>query len=174
MDEIIRAVRDCPSGALSYGVDGVEARDYADWHDIREPRIEVTKDGPYRVTGKIPLIGADGHPVARNEGSSLEHYALCRCGHSLNKPFCSGMHWFVDFTDPVPPRGYEPTLFEWAGGLRALTRMTRMLYDKHVPGDPLLALKIRRHAAGPATVPRGWLRALGGPARTQERAARGR
>ena len=27
MDEIIRAVRDCPSGALSYAIDGVEARD---------------------------------------------------------------------------------------------------------------------------------------------------
>ena len=27
MDEIIRAVRDCPSGALSYALDGVEARD---------------------------------------------------------------------------------------------------------------------------------------------------
>ena len=26
MDEIVRAVRDCPSGALSYGIDGVEAR----------------------------------------------------------------------------------------------------------------------------------------------------
>ena len=30
MDEIIRAVRDCPSGALSYAIDGTEARGQAD------------------------------------------------------------------------------------------------------------------------------------------------
>jgi truncated hemoglobin YjbI len=34
---------------------------------------------------------------------------------------------------------YEPTLFEWAGGLPALTRMTRIFYGKYVPEDPLLA-----------------------------------
>jgi truncated hemoglobin YjbI len=33
----------------------------------------------------------------------------------------------------------EPTIFEWAGGLPALTRMTRLFYGKHVAGDPLLA-----------------------------------
>ena len=54
MDEIIRAVRDCPSGALSYAIDGVEARDEVDYHGRREPMIEVTKDGPYRVTGRDP------------------------------------------------------------------------------------------------------------------------
>src|SRR5581483_9231503 len=47
MDEIIRAVRDCPSGALSYAIDGVEARDEVDRHATREPGIEVSRDGPY-------------------------------------------------------------------------------------------------------------------------------
>jgi truncated hemoglobin YjbI len=49
------------------------------------------------------------------------------------------MHWYVNFRDPVRPPGAEPTLFEWAGGLPALTRMTRLLYEKHVPADDLLA-----------------------------------
>jgi len=80
-----------------------------------------------------------GEPVERAAGSSLEHYALCRCGHSQNKPFCSGMHWYIDFSDPVLDGGREPTLFEWCGGLPALTRMTRIFYEKHVPEDPLLA-----------------------------------
>jgi CDGSH-type Zn-finger protein len=147
MDELIRAVRDCPSGALGLALDGVEARDLADWHGTREPAIEITQDGPYRVTGGIPLssaaeTGAPGAAAAeadvpRAAGASREHYALCRCGHSQNKPFCSGMHWYVGFRDPVRPG--EPTLFEWAGGLPALTRMTRLLYDKHVPADDLLA-----------------------------------
>ena len=139
MDELVRAVRDCPSGALSLAFDRVEARDLVDRHDTREQAIEITQDGPYRVTGGLPLTDASGAGVPRAAGSSREHYALCRCGHSQNKPFCSGMHWYVDFRDPVPPPGAEPTLFEWAGGLPALTRMTRLLYERHVPADDLLA-----------------------------------
>jgi CDGSH-type Zn-finger protein len=137
LDELVRAVRDCPSGALSLGFDGEEARDLADWHGTRERAIEVTQDGPYRVTGAIPLTDTGGADVSRAAGSSREHYALCRCGHSQNKPFCSGMHWYVDFRDPARPA--DPSLFEWAGGLPALTRMTRLLYEKHVPADGLLA-----------------------------------
>ena len=139
MDEIIRAVRDCPSGALSYAIDGHEARSQVDYGSTREPAIEVSKDGPYRITGAIPLVDADGEDVRRNHGASHEHYALCRCGHSQNKPFCSGMHWYVDFKDPIPDPDHEPTIFDWAGGLPALTRMTRIFYEKYVPQDPLLA-----------------------------------
>jgi CDGSH-type Zn-finger protein/truncated hemoglobin YjbI len=139
MDELVRAVRACPSGALSLAFDGVEARDLTDWHGVREQAVEITQDGPYRITGGLPLTDAAGADVSRAAGSSREHYALCRCGHSQNKPFCSGMHWYIDFRDPVPRAGAEPTLFEWAGGLPALTRLTRLLYDKHVPADDLLA-----------------------------------
>ena len=139
MDELVRAVRDCPSGALSLAFDRVEARDLVDWHDTREQAIEITQDGPYRVTGRLPLTDASGADVPRAAGSSREHYALCRCGHSQNKPFCSGMHWYVEFRDPVRPPGAEPTLFEWVGGLPALTRLTRLLYERHVPADDLLA-----------------------------------
>ena len=139
MDEIVRAVRDCPSGALSLAFDGHEERDLADGHNRREPAIEITADGPYRVTGRVALVDAGGGDVARAEGSSREHYALCRCGHSQNKPFCSGMHWYVGFTDPERVPGREPSLFEWAGGVGALTRMTRLLYEKLVPADTLLA-----------------------------------
>jgi CDGSH-type Zn-finger protein/truncated hemoglobin YjbI len=139
MDEIIRAVRDCPSGALSYAIDGVEAREEVDRHRRRAPSIEVSRDGPYRITGTVGLIAGDGAQESLPEGASREHYALCRCGHSQNKPFCSGMHWYVEFEDPVPDPDAEPTIFEWAGGLPALTRMTRIFYEKYVPEDPLLA-----------------------------------
>ena len=98
MDEIIRAVRACPSGALSYAFDGREAREQVD--QDRPPAIEVSRDGPYRVTGGIPLKDWQGNDEPRNQGASLEHYSLCRCGHSQNKPFCSGMHWYVNFHDP--------------------------------------------------------------------------
>jgi CDGSH-type Zn-finger protein/truncated hemoglobin YjbI len=165
LDEIIRAVRDCPSGALSYAIDGAEARGQVDWGGTREPAIEVTKDGPYRITGGIVLTGADDAPKPRAAGSSLEHYALCRCGHSQNKPFCSGMHWYVGFADPVPEPGTEPILFEWAGGLPALTRMTRRLYEKLVPADPLLSAAFACMSPDQPNLLAGWLAAaLGSPA----------
>jgi CDGSH-type Zn-finger protein/truncated hemoglobin YjbI/ferredoxin len=136
MDDIIRAVRACPSGALSFAVEGREARDQVD--AVRAPAVEISKDGPYRVTGGIPLVDEDGAPVGRNADASLEHYSLCRCGQSQNKPFCSGMHWYVGFQDPVVDPNHNPTLFEWAGGLPALLRVTRIFYSKYVPEDPLI------------------------------------
>ena len=163
MDEIVRAVRDCPSGALSLAFDGEEARDLADWHGQREAAIEVTQDGPYRVTGGIGLTDATGADVPRAAGSSREHYALCRCGHSQNKPFCSGMHWYVEFRDPA--RAAEPTLYEWAGGLPALTRLTRLLYEKLVPADDLLAPLFATMAPGyPQQEAAVLAEAFGGPA----------
>lgn len=137
MDEIIRAVRACPSGALSYALSSNECRQEVEQQD-RSPAIEVSKDGPYRFTGAVRLTEVDGSPVERNEGASEEHYSLCRCGQSQNKPFCSGMHWYIDFHDPVPDPDREPSIFEWAGGLPALLRMTRVFYEKHVPEDPLI------------------------------------
>jgi CDGSH-type Zn-finger protein len=88
--EIISIVRACPSGALGYSDgDGIP---YAG--EAREPSLYVSQDGPYHVTGGVSL--QDGE---RNAGASLEHYALCRCGHSKNKPFCDGSHWYAKFHD---------------------------------------------------------------------------
>jgi truncated hemoglobin YjbI len=49
------------------------------------------------------------------------------------------MHWYVDFHDPVPDSDAKPTVFQWAGGLPAFMRMTRIFYEKYVPQDDLLA-----------------------------------
>jgi CDGSH-type Zn-finger protein/truncated hemoglobin YjbI len=162
MDEIVRAVRDCPSGALSFAIDSTEARDQVDHANARPPSIEVTKDGPYRVTGGIGLSDADGDDEPRAEGSSREHYALCRCGQSQNKPFCSGMHWYVDFHDPAGAE--NPTVFEWLGGLPALTRMTRIFYEKYIPADPLLAPVFATMSAEHPQLVAAWLaEVFGGP-----------
>jgi CDGSH-type Zn-finger protein/truncated hemoglobin YjbI len=172
LDEIIRAVRDCPSGALSLALGNQEARLYVDWDNEREPAIEVSLDGPYRVTGAITLADASGAGVARAAGSSREHYALCRCGHSRNKPFCSGMHWYAGFRDPV--LNGEPTLFQWAGGLPALTRMTRLLYEKHVPSDDLLAPAFADMPPGHPQREAMWLAEVFGGAAGTRRAHAGR
>lgn len=58
--------------------------------------ITVSKDGPYIITGGIELIGDN---IRFGDGASKEHYTLCRCGTSNNKPFCDGMHRVINFTD---------------------------------------------------------------------------
>jgi len=69
-------------------------------------RITIIENGPYVVTGAIPLAvqtivtDAEGKSLARGEGSSLdtpEVYSLCRCGHSAAKPFCDSSHQRVGF-----------------------------------------------------------------------------
>jgi len=162
MDEIVRAVRDCPSGALSFAIDTTEARDQVDHAQLRPPAIEVTKDGPYRIVGGVALSDADGNDEPRADGSSREHYALCRCGQSQNKPFCSGMHWYVDFHDPAGAQ--EPTVFEWLGGMPALIRMTRIFYEKYIPEDPLLAPVFATMSAEHPQLVSAWLaEVFGGP-----------
>jgi CDGSH-type Zn-finger protein len=89
--EIIATIEKCPSGALSYAIDGVEAKARE-----RPPLVTVTENGPYAVAGGIELMG-----VKFGEGASTEHYTLCRCGHSKNKPFCDGSHWEAGFRDPA-------------------------------------------------------------------------
>jgi len=72
------------------------------------------------------------------------------------------MHWYVQFRDPARPAG--PSLFEWAGGLPALTRMTRMLYEKLVAGDDLLAAAFAGLPPGAPEREAAWLaEAFGGP-----------
>ncbi|MCU1648404.1 MAG: hypothetical protein JWN03_8679 [Nocardia sp.] len=142
-DELMAAVRACPSGALGSPQVAFPERAAA---------IEVSKDGPYRVTGNVPLDGE----VPR------EHYSLCRCGHSRNKPFCSGMHYYVEFQDP--PMSADPTLYEWAGGLPAITRMTQIFYGKYVPQDELLAPLFARMSPDHPERVAAWLtETFGGP-----------
>src|SRR5262245_45867463 len=86
----IETIRKCPSGALSYAIDGKEAAPLQ-----RAPMVMVTDNGPLAVTGGIELTG-----VKLGEGASPEHYTLCRCGGSKNKPFCDGTHWEIKFRDP--------------------------------------------------------------------------
>lgn len=82
-EEIVRVIETCPSGALSYSIDGVEHRDLD-----REPSITVSRDGPYCLVGWIEVVGEE----PRAQEVSREHCTCCRCGSSANKPFCDGTH----------------------------------------------------------------------------------
>src|SRR5260370_28268941 len=73
------------------------------------------------------------------------------------------MHWYAGFRAPEPPR--PPTPYQWAGGLPALTRMSRLRYENNVPADPLLAPRFAQMPPGQPLRLAAWLGgALGGPA----------
>jgi CDGSH-type Zn-finger protein len=64
-------------------------------------RITVTKNGPYRVDGGVPLArqiiepNEEGESWEWRQGEEFEvreTYLLCRCGGSSNKPFCDSTH----------------------------------------------------------------------------------
>ena len=81
-------------------------------------KIKVTKNGPYLVSGEIPIqkqvIIADSEGTA-NEWQQSTKYPpqktclLCRCGQSKNKPFCDGTHVKTGF-DGTETAGEEAYL----------------------------------------------------------------
>ena len=54
---------------------------------MAEIKIQAMKHGPLVVSGDVEILDSDGQLM--QAGKSV---ALCRCGHSGNKPFCDGMH----------------------------------------------------------------------------------
>ena len=74
--------------------------------DAAAAKVQIAKDGPYLVSGGLPLntetIGTnrEGDSVNWKAGAKFPtqaSYALCRCGHSANKPFCDGTHSKIKF-----------------------------------------------------------------------------
>ena len=87
--EIIETIRKCPSGALTYKMGGRHCQAFN-----REPAITVAQNGPLKVVGGIRL-----KDEMQSQPACPEHYTLCRCGHSQNKPFCDGSHLDVGFQE---------------------------------------------------------------------------
>lgn len=60
-------------------------------------KITVRRNGPYRVEaaeGTIELVDADGNQY---DLTGKPAFSLCRCGGSVNKPFCDGTHSKIGF-----------------------------------------------------------------------------
>lgn len=90
------------------------------------PRIEITEDGPYLVSGSLPLrietiVSDDAdESIEWEAGREFEHgesYALCRCGNSSNKPFCDGTHNRISFdgTETAAHEKYEDGVKLYSG-----------------------------------------------------------
>jgi len=83
-------------------------------HDYR---IKILKNGPYLVTGNVPLTEKIIVPHGQNEyvyqdGRQLpqaETYLLCRCGKTRKSPFCDGSHAHCGFegTEVASRKPYE-------------------------------------------------------------------
>ena len=85
--EAMAMIERCPSGALSYTVDG----------EINEPdlpvEVAVIPDGPLWVSGGLTVTRDDGTPL-----ETRNRVTLCRCGQSSSKPLCDGSHKEAGFT----------------------------------------------------------------------------
>ncbi|MCE5300214.1 MAG: CDGSH iron-sulfur domain-containing protein [Spirochaetia bacterium] len=73
---------------------------------MKNAKITVCKDGPYIVSGGLPLdkviaqTGDSGEPEKWVKGEEYEvkdRYSLCRCGKSKNMPFCDDSHTQAGF-----------------------------------------------------------------------------
>ena len=63
----------------------------------RDGALTITPypNGPLGVAGPVEIVSGTGRTVNR-----VERTALCRCGHSANKPYCDGAHAKVGFVAP--------------------------------------------------------------------------
>lgn len=59
-----------------------------------EVKITVKPNGPYRVEGPVKLVDAEGREW---DLTGKPAFSLCRCGGSVNKPFCDGTHSRLGF-----------------------------------------------------------------------------
>ncbi len=85
--EAMAMIERCPSGALTYAVDG----------ETIEPdlpvEVAVIPNGPLWVSGGIEVTRADGSTL-----ETRNRVTLCRCGASGSKPLCDGSHSDIGFT----------------------------------------------------------------------------
>lgn len=61
--------------------------------------IRIRDNGPLVVEGPVTVVDAEGKAFAIP--AEKPAIALCRCGHSGNKPFCDGSHKSSGFESVV-------------------------------------------------------------------------
>lgn len=90
-DQIIAQVKKCPSGALSYTLEGENIEMTSD-----SPAIQIVAlpNGPLQVNSTCQVTLPSGEKIMREDKSFF-----CRCGASSNKPFCDGSHKKAGFQD---------------------------------------------------------------------------
>ncbi len=93
---VIREAMHCPSGRLVLN----EKKTGEEIEPNLKPSIGVVEDPALGVSG--PLYVQGGIRVESSNGTPYEvrnRVTLCRCGASVNKPFCNGSHASIRFRD---------------------------------------------------------------------------
>ena len=95
---IIETIRKCPSGALSYTIDGVAGGEQGDLS------ITVAKDGPYMVAGGAQLLG---QPFDLLRGRCTARFAdlVDACDHRLQQSRRPGHVEYGQYPPRVLKRG---------------------------------------------------------------------
>lgn len=97
-DKIIDIVKKCPTDALTfqYNKDIGKEVPASKMDEAPEPvkpiEIQIMRDGPMVVYGKIKLVDKEG-----KEYKTYSITSFCRCGASGNMPFCDGTHRKIGF-----------------------------------------------------------------------------
>ena len=93
-ERIAEIVSHCPTGALH--MRWLDGRPSAEPPD--EPvAVMPQRDGPLFVRGRMLILNREGRVVREDT-----RIALCRCGHSSNKPYCDDSHYQVGFESKDP------------------------------------------------------------------------
>ena len=89
-DRVAEVVMRCPTGALQ-----LERRDGGAEEPVpNENIVAVAANGPLYVRGNIEIKDSTGTTLLKDT-----RVALCRCGESMNKPFCDNSHKQASFRD---------------------------------------------------------------------------
>lgn len=95
-DSVAEVVTRCPTGALQFS-----RKDNGDEEPVPEENtVTIAKDGPLYVRGNFEIKEHDGTTFLEDT-----RVALCRCGESLNKPFCDNSHKNSGFRDEGTVKG---------------------------------------------------------------------
>ena len=85
--ELINQIDKCPSGALLYNLKNQKIN-----YNMEKIKINAMENGPLLVEGTIEVTKPDGS-IENKEKTT----AFCRCGASVNKPYCDGKHRNIEF-----------------------------------------------------------------------------
>lgn len=97
-EELREQIEACPSGALSYRMEGEDTfkkdkkMENSSEKTEAETKVEIIENGPLMVYGTLKVTDAGGNTETKKRTT-----AFCRCGASGNKPYCDGAHNGIDF-----------------------------------------------------------------------------
>lgn len=95
-EKIIEITDKCPTAAIFWkwnkDISKNEKVEDKEISAVPQSEIKIMADGPMVVKGEFEIIGHDGSPMKK-----MKIMSFCRCGQSLNMPFCDGTHRKIGF-----------------------------------------------------------------------------